>query len=256
MTGSCDDQVLREFNDRLKYLRNLDKRKEEIASSITEQGKMTDEIALALAKAETMTEAEDIYRPYKQKRKTRASVAVEKGLKPFADLILEQREDIVVAVEAEKYINIEKGVENVEQAISGAQDIIAEIISDDAGLRKELRTKLGEVGDITCKLLENENSKIYDMYKDYTEKVSKIPSHRILAINRGEKEECLKVNIVVNDEEFTDIIKKQYVKKQNTYRRSCHIPLRRFCCRLYLRTQPRSCNGRLIPSRNGHPRCL
>ncbi|MBQ0098967.1 MAG: RNA-binding transcriptional accessory protein, partial [Firmicutes bacterium] len=158
---------------------------------------------------------EDIYRPYKQKRKTRASVAVEKGLKPLADLILEQNENVVVRTEAEKYINPEKGVETVDDAINGAQDIIAETVSDDASLRKELRTKIGEVGDISCKLLENENAKTYDMYKDYSEKIAKIPSHRILAINRGEKEECLKVNIVVNDEEFTDIIKKQYVKNSS-----------------------------------------
>ncbi len=215
MTGSCDDQVLREFNDRLKYLRNLEKRKEEVVSSITEQGKMTDEIAIALAGAETMTEVEDIYRPYKQKRKTRASVAIEKGLKPFADLILEQNENVKVKEEAEKYINEEKGVETVDDAINGAQDIIAETISDDASLRKELRTKIGDEGDIACKLLENENAKTYDMYKDYSEKIAKIPSHRILAINRGEKEECLKVNIVVNDEGFTDIIKKQYVKNSS-----------------------------------------
>ena len=141
MTGSCDDQVLREFNDRLKYLRNLDKRKQEIVDSITEQGKMTDEIAFALAKAETLTEAEDIYRPYKQKRKTRASVATEKGLLPLAEFILEQDEKANVEEKAKEFIDLEKGVENVEQAIAGASDIIAEKVSDDAELRKVLRKK-------------------------------------------------------------------------------------------------------------------
>ena len=212
MTGSCDDQKLREIFDRLKYLRNLDKRKQEIADSITEQGKMTDEIMVALAKAETMTEAEDIYRPFKQKRKTRASVAIEKGLSPLADTILEQDNSINIALEAEKYINAEKGVETTEQAIQGASDIIAERVSDDAELRKTIRKKLFELGDISCKLLENENAKTYDMYAEYSEKVSKIPSHRILAINRGEKEECLRVNLVVDVELFVDSIKAVYVK--------------------------------------------
>ena len=125
MTGSCDDQVLREFADRLKYLRNLEKRKEEIVSSITEQGKMTDEIMLALAGAETLTEAEDIYRPYKQKRKTRASIAAEKGLTPLAEFILAQELNADVKAKAVEFISKEKGVDNIEKAIAGASDIIA-----------------------------------------------------------------------------------------------------------------------------------
>ena len=214
-TGSCDDQVLREFADRLKYLRNLDARKEEIASAITEQGKMTDEIALALAKAETMTEAEDIYRPFKQKRKTRASVAIERGLKPLAELIMEQRPELDVMKEAEKYIDEEKGVPDAAAAVQGASDIIAETISDDAELRKQIRKKLGEVGEISCKLLENEKAKTYDMYADYSEKISKIPPHRILAINRGEKEECLKVGITIEPEAFISAIQSVYVMNQS-----------------------------------------
>ena len=212
MHGSCDDQVLREFSDRLKYLRNLDERKQEIANAITEQGKMTDEIAIALAAAETMTEAEDIYRPFKQKRKTRASVAAEKGLAPLADFIFEQKAGSSATEEAQKYVCADKCVETVEQAIAGAQDIIAEKISDDAELRKTIRKKTFDTGEITCKLLENENAKTYDMYADYSEKVSKIPSHRILAVNRGEKEECLKVAIKIDAEAFTDAVKKVFVK--------------------------------------------
>ncbi|MBR5192518.1 MAG: RNA-binding transcriptional accessory protein [Clostridia bacterium] len=212
MTGSCDDQVLREFADRLKYLRNLDKRKQEVVDSITEQGKITTEIMVALAGAETLTEVEDIYRPFKQKRKTRASVAIEKGLKPLADSILLQEENFNLEDEALKFVSEEKGVENVEKAILGAQDIIAEAVSDDAELRKVLRKKLFETGEIYCKLLENENAKTYDMYKDYTEKVEKIPSHRILAINRGEKEECLKVSIAILQQAFIAEINKTYVK--------------------------------------------
>ena len=211
MTGSCDDQKLREIYDRLKYLRNLDKRKQEIVDSITEQGKMTDEIMIALAGAETMTEAEDIYRPFKQKRKTRASVAMEKGLAPLAETILSQAKNINLREESEKYIDLEKGVETSDQAIAGASDIIAERISDDADLRKTIRKKLFDLGEISCKLLENENSKTYDMYADYSERVNKMPSHRILAINRGEKEECLKVNLVVDTELFTNSIKDAYV---------------------------------------------
>ena len=213
MTGSCDDQVLREFSDRLKYLRNLDKRKEEIAASITEQGKMTDEIMIALAGAETLTEAEDIYRPFKQKRKTRASVATEKGLKPLADFILEQT-DADLNLKAQEFISEEKGVESVEKAIAGASDIIAEMVSDDAELRKTLRKKIFEVGELSCKLLENENAKTYDMYADYSEKIAKIPSHRILAVNRGEKEECLKVSVTVDTEAFIEAVKSVYVKNQ------------------------------------------
>ncbi len=225
MTGSCDDQVLREFADRLKYLRNLDKRKEEIANSITEQGKMTDEIMIALAGAETMTEAEDIYRPFKQKRKTRASVAIEKGLLPLAEFILAQEKDGAVLVQAKNYINQEKGVEDTAQAIAGAKDIIAEKVSDDAELRKTLRKKIMEVGELTCKLLENENSKTYDMYAEYSEKISKIPSHRILAVNRGEKEECLKVSVAVDTQAFIEAIQTVYVKgegeKQDLVKDAC-----------------------------------
>ncbi len=213
-TGSCDDQVLREFFDRLKYLRNLDKRKEEIASSITEQGKMTDEIMIALAGAETLTEAEDIYRPFKQKRKTRASVATEKGLAPLAEFILLQTCESVEQ-KAKEFFNEEKGVNDLACAIAGASDIIAERISDDAELRKTLRKKIGEVGELSCRLLENEKAKTYDMYQNYSEKIAKIPSHRILAVNRGEKEECLKVNIVVDNEAFIDAIKTVYVKNDS-----------------------------------------
>ena len=213
-TGSCDDQVLREFADRLKYLRNLDKRKQEIADSITEQGKMTDEILLALAKADTLTEAEDVYRPYKQKRKTRASVAMEKGLMPLAEFILEQT-DLPLTQKASEFINADKGVDSEQMAIAGASDIIAEKVSDDAELRKVLRQKIFDTGSITCKLLENENAKTYDTYAEYNEKINKMPPHRILAINRGEKEECLKVGVSVDRELFVEGIQKVYVKGDN-----------------------------------------
>jgi len=202
MTGACDDQVLRALSDRLTYLRNLEKRKEEVANAITEQGKMTDEITAALAKAVTLTEVEDIYRPYKQKRKTRASVAIAKGLQPLADVILAQDKALDVRAEAEKYLNEE--VKTVEEAIVGAQDIIAEIVSDDAATRKKLRNFFFNHGSISAcyakgKEAEDEK-KTYGMYADYAEPVSEAKSHRILALNRGEKEEFLKVSIVVDGE--------------------------------------------------------
>ena len=201
MTGSCDDQVLREFNDRLAYLRGLEKRKEEISKAIAEQGKMTDEIAAALAAAATLTEAEDIYRPYKQKKKTRAGVAIERGLQPLAEAILAQDKAFDVYAEAAKYIDEEKGVSTAEDAIAGAKDIIAEIVSDDANVRKKLRNLFMKNGEVVTKLVnaEKEGAKTYEMYADYSESVAEMKSHRILAVNRGEKEGFLKVKVVFND---------------------------------------------------------
>ena len=201
-TGSCDDQVLREFSDRLNYLKNLEKRKSEVAGSIEEQGKWTAEIAMALASAQTLTEVEDIYRPYVKKRKTRATVAIEKGLQPLADAILEGVMSLKeIKALAETFIDEEKGVKSADDAAAGALDIIAELMSDNAELRKKLRTMLSDTGIISTVLDEdNEKSKTYDMYKDHQEKVTAIPSHRILAINRGEKEECLKVSLTMDGE--------------------------------------------------------
>ena len=214
MTGSCDDQVLREFNDRLLYLRNLEKRKEEVAKSITEQGKMTEDIQKALDAAATLTEVEDIYRPYKQKKKTRASVAIEKGLQPLADYILAQEKDSDVRAEAEKYVDAEKGVNNADEAIAGAKDIIAEIVSDDANVRKKLRNLFMKNGEIRTKLVnaEKEGASTYEMYADYSESVAEIKSHRVLAINRGEKEDFLKVKLAVNDDIAKRIAGAGYLK--------------------------------------------
>ena len=212
LTGSCDDQVLREFNDRLVYLRNLEKRKQEISKSIIEQEKMTDELQAQIDAAKTLTEVEDIYRPYKPKRKTRASMAIAKGLKPLADLIFAQ--DIHESVEelAKDYVDEEKGVKDVESALQGAKDIIAEYMSDDSEIRKTLRQSIVETAEIETVLVENENSKTYEMYKEYSEPVAKIPSHRILAINRGEKEGCLKVSIKYSDKLAHKLMKQAFVK--------------------------------------------
>ena len=217
LTGSCDDQTLRLFDDRLKYLRNLTKRKEEVANLITEQGNMTEEIEKALSDAVTLTEVEDIYRPFKPKRKTRASVAIAKGLQPLADKIMEQKA-FDLEKEAEAYISEEKGVANVKEAIQGAKDIIAEMISDNANIRKELREALFNKGFIKCKLDETkENAFTYEMYKEYNSEIRKLPSHRVLAINRGEKEDCLKVSLTLNEEIALGIIETAILKKNSAF---------------------------------------
>lgn len=216
LTGSIDDQLLRRLADRLDYLRRLEKRKEEITASITEQGKMTDEIASALEKASTMTEVEDIYLPYKRKRKTRGSVAVEKGLKPLADYIMAQVDTLPLAEEAKKYVDKEKGVENCDEAISGAKDIIAEEISDNAEVRKKLRKLFNNNGQLTSSFARGkegaEGSETYEMYKEYSEPVATVKSHRVLAVNRGENEEFLKVSIEVNETLAKNITALPYVK--------------------------------------------
>lgn len=194
-TGSLDDQVLRELNDRLSYLRNMDETREKIKSAIEEQGALTEELSAAIDKAATLTELDDLYRPYKKKRKTRATAAKEKGLVPLADIIYAQSPDckdpIIYAAE---YINEEKGVNTAEEALAGAMDIIAEKISDDADVRKRMRFVASAHGMLTVKAV-TEDAGVYEMYKDYSEPLSKIPDHRILAVNRGEKEGILKVSV-------------------------------------------------------------
>lgn len=207
-TGHIDDQVLRDLADRLTYLRNLEKRKEEVFANISEQQKMTDEIADSLSKAETLTEVEDIYRPFKQKKKTRATVAISKGLEPLADLIVAQSllEGDVNDL-AKPFIDAEKGVNNEKEAIDGAKDIIAERVSDNAELRKKLRNIFLKNGEIITKIAKItdeaklEEAKTYEMYSDYSEPIAEIKNHRILAINRGEKENFLKVKLSI-DKDF------------------------------------------------------
>lgn len=216
LTGSLDDQILREMNDRLNYLRNLEKRKTEVENSIREQEKWTDELAQKLSDAKTLTEVEDIYRPYKPKRKTRASVAIAKGLEPLADILIKQEFDGDIDALCSEYINEEKGVKTSQEALSGAKDIIAERISDDSELRKTLRELLMDKASIKTELLDNEKNKTYEMYKDYTEPVLKMPSHRILAINRGENEDCLKVSVIIDEKLPLKEIEKVYLKENQT----------------------------------------
>ncbi len=212
-TGSLDDQILRELFDRLNYLRNMDETREKIKASIEEQGALTEELITAIEQAKTLTELDDIYRPYKKKRKTRASVAKEKGLEPLADIIYEQSPDCEEPMKlAEAYIDAEKGVETAEDALNGAMDIIAEKISDDADVRKRMRFVASAHGSITVKAA-GEELDVYEMYKDYSEPIAKIPDHRILAINRGEKEEFLKVSIDFDRDKAMFIIAKNHIKE-------------------------------------------
>lgn len=213
VTGSLDDEVLRKFYTRLEYIKGFNERLDTIVKSITEQGFMNDEIMASLNAAHTMTELEDIYRPFKPKKKTRASVAKEKGLAPFAKTLLELNKDVMVLEEAKKYINEEKKVLTIEDAIQGAEDIIAEQVSDDPKYRKQIRDFIMRTGKI--KTMENEPDEkgTFDMYKNYEEAVNRIAPHRILAINRGENMKCLKVSIVIDDEEILGRIKSKIVNK-------------------------------------------
>ncbi len=195
LTGSLDDQILREISDRLSYLRNLEKRKEEIISSITDQEKMTDDIMTAVEKAKTLVEVEDIYRPFKPKRKTRASAARERGLEPLAEFVMEQNVKADPDSEAQKYIDPEKSVESANDALQGAMDIIAENVSDDAALRKYIRNLFLQIGVISSKAADENAETVYENYYDFSESVRKIAGHRVLAIDRGEKEGVLKVSV-------------------------------------------------------------
>ena len=213
MTGEMSDVVLRQFNDRLTYLKNLQSRKEDVKRIIEEQGKLTEEIVKSLVKANTLQEVEDIYAPFKQKKRTRATIAKEKGLEDLALLILDKN-IADINLEAEKFIDEEKKVLSVEDALKGANDIIAEIISDNAEIRKYIRENALKYGVIATKNAKDEKS-VYDMYYDFSERVSNMASHRVLAINRGEKEEFLKVKLEIDNERILKYIENQYVNKNN-----------------------------------------
>ncbi|MGV1073395.1 RNA-binding transcriptional accessory protein Tex [Clostridium perfringens] len=210
-TGGLTDEVLRKFNERLTYLRNLESRKEDVLRIIEEQEKLTPELKLNIEKATTLTEVEDIYRPFKAKKRTRATMAVEKGLKPLAELILSGEFNGDIVEEANKYINEEKGVKNEEEPLQGAMDIISEIISDNADYRKWIRNFVQKDGIIQVKGSSEEQTP-YEMYYDYKEPVRTIPSHRILAINRGEKEKILSVKVTCNDDKIIDYLNKKVLK--------------------------------------------
>ena len=211
MTGSCDDQVLRSLNDRLKYLRNLEKRKEEIIAHITELEQMTDEIMQAILKADTLAKLEDVYRPFKQKKRTRATIAKEKGLQELADIIIAQEIlDGDINLIALPFVDAEKGVETVEDAINGACDIIAEQISNSPEGREIVRKYVKKTGILNVSATKDEDS-VYNMYYEYEEPLQKIPNHRILAINRGENEGFLKVKIGIDFDEAVYLLSEPFV---------------------------------------------
>ncbi len=210
-TGGLSDEVLRNLEERLNYLRNLDDRKEAVIRLIDEQGKLTEELKGNIEKAQTLTEVEDLYRPYKAKKRTRATIAQEKGLAPLGELILEGKFEGDLKEEAKKYISEEKGVETVEDAIKGALDIIAEKISDEAKYRKWIRDLVFREGVIETKGSSEERTP-YEMYYEYSEQVFKIPPHRILAINRGEKEKILSVKVTINEDKLITYLEKNILK--------------------------------------------
>ncbi len=213
VTGGLSDEILRDLGERLTY---LEARKEDVKRIIDEQGKLTDEIVQSLEKAMTMAEVEDIYRPYKQKKKTRATIAKAKGLEPLADIIYAQKETTPIEQLAEKFIDTEKGVETIEEAINGAKDIIAENISDVPEYRKEIKRLCYVYSKIVTKNAKNEKSN-YEMYYKFEEEIKKIPSHRILAINRGEKEEFLKVSIEKPYEKIYNHLRKNVIKGETQF---------------------------------------
>lgn len=212
VTGNLSDETLRDLGERLTYLRNLEARKEEIIRLIDEQGKLTDELTVKIASTMVLSELEDIYRPYRPKKRTRATIAKEKGLEPLANIIYLQAEKRDLYEIAKEYINKEKGVETEDDAIQGALDIIAENIADNADYRKKIKSFCFREAIITSKSIKEDEKSPYEMYYDFKEGILRIPSHRILAINRGEKEEFLKVKIEKPDEKILEYLKKQIIK--------------------------------------------
>lgn len=214
-TGALDDEVLRNLYERLNYLRNLEERKETVLSSIEEQGKLTEELRKQIVAAETMVLVEDLYRPYKPKRRTRATIAKEKGLEPLANLISLQMINTPLSKEAEKYIDVQKGVETIEDAIAGAKDIIAEAISDEADYRSRIREMTVKKGRMISVAKNPETESVYEMYYEFDEPVEKLAGHRILAINRGENEKILSVKIEAPTEDILRYLDKQVIVKDN-----------------------------------------
>ncbi|NMB44770.1 MAG: RNA-binding transcriptional accessory protein [Clostridiales bacterium] len=217
VTGSLDDEILRNLNERLEYLRNLEDRKKTILSSIEEQGKLTKELKKEIEDALSMVVLEDLYRPYKPKRRTRATIAKEKGLEPLANIIMLQMTELPIEEEASVFIDQEKGVSSEEEAISGALDIMAENISDEANYRKYIRNITFNEGLIVSTVKDEETESVYEMYYDYSEKIKEIPGHRILAINRGEKEKVLTVKVEAPVDKIILYLEKNIITRDNPY---------------------------------------
>ncbi|MBR5315370.1 MAG: RNA-binding transcriptional accessory protein, partial [Firmicutes bacterium] len=218
VTGGLTDVTLRDMEERLQYLRNLEKRKEEVIRLIEEQGKLTEELKAEIEKAEVLQRVEDLYKPFKQKKATRASKAKERGLEPLAMIFFaQQKHDETLEELAAPFVNPEKEVETVEAAIQGAMDIIAEMIADDADMTKEIREKTYEKGLISTEAVDPEEKTVYDMYYGSNESIAKMPNHRVLAVNRGEKEKKLKVKVTIDSEEITKLIEKQVIRGKSIF---------------------------------------
>ena len=217
VTGNMNDDELRRLFERLTYLRSLEERMNTVISSIEEQGKMTDELKNQIDKVKTLSELEDIYRPYKPKKKTRGSIAKEKGLEPLAKFILEENTSINLYEKAKEFICPDKCVNSIDDAINYAKDIIAEIISDDPEIRKLIKEEINEKGRISSKEVKTDEKNTYEMYKDYSESVKSIPPHRILALNRGENEKCLKITIDYNEDKIIGCILNKYSHKKSYF---------------------------------------
>lgn len=216
-TGSLNDEVLRNLHERLLYLRNLEDKKTQVLSSIEEQGKLTEELKNAILAAQTLVVVEDLYRPYRPKRRTRATVAKEKGLEPLAAIISQQTTNIPLEKEAEAFISEEKCVADVQEALAGARDILAESISDEADYRIHIRKMTVKSGSLASSAKKATEESVYEMYYDFEEPISKLAGHRVLALNRGEKEKILTVKINAPEEEILSWLKRQVIKKENPY---------------------------------------
>lgn len=217
VTGSLNDEVLRNLYERLTYLRNLEERKETVLNSIEEQGKLTEELKAQILAAETMVAVEDLYRPYKPKRRTRATIAKEKGLEPLANVILLQMLNTPLEAEAEQYINPEKEVNSAEEAIAGAKDIIAEAVSDEADYRTKIRDLTMKKGRVTSTAKDPEAESVYEMYYEFDEPVNKLAGHRVLALNRGENEKILTVKVEAPEEDILRFLEKKVITRDNPY---------------------------------------
>ena len=214
-TGSLNDEILRNLHERLLYLRNLEDKKKQVLSSIEEQGKLTEELKKSILEAQTLVVVEDLYRPYRPKRRTRATIAKEKGLEPLANLILLQMTDKSIEEEAESYVSEEKEVKNVKEAIAGASDILAEAVADEADYRIRIRNLTVKSGSVVSSAKKENEKSVYEMYYNFEEPISKLAGHRVLALNRGEKEKILTVKINAPEEEILSWLKRQVIRTDN-----------------------------------------
>ena len=216
-TGTLDDEQLRKLYERLTYLRNLEEKKEQVLASIEEQGKLTEELKAKIVAAQTLVVVEDLYRPYRPKRRTRATIAKEKGLEPLAALITLQKAKEPLEKLAEDYINKEKGVETVKDALDGAKDILAEAVSDEAAYRSWIRKRTMQKGTLISTAKDEKQESVYEMYYEFEEALSKLAGHRILALNRGEKEKFLTVKVEAPQDDILRYLEKQIIRTDNPY---------------------------------------